>query len=354
MADPAEFAALVRANADGSDPRVVVAKNTVQFGDTVLADMGEPGGVCGPAFAPDDAFAVSDTDQPGYSALVKLDPRSGAVTKLTTAGEAAECTMDRAGRLVAYTLSDFTHPREVYVLDLSTGKSMRLTGLNDAYLASVQLSTPQEFTITDDAGLPVQAWFMPAIGSPSATGKTGTRKYPTLLDIHGGPTTQFGQTFFHELQYWAGKGYNVVFSDPRGSVGHGYALESGLSGRWGEAMFDDVQRVMDAVVRRPDVDANRLGVSGGSYGGYATMWVISHTNRYKVAIAERAVTNLTSEQLAADLASNNAFGMFDSFGFGLPWNPKSVNYAESPLTYVDRRAHAGDDPSFVGRHPHAG
>ena len=328
VADPAEFPAWIRASADGSNPRVVVPKNTVQFGDTVLADMGEPGGVCGPNFAPADRFAISNSDEPGYSALLKLDPQTGAVTKLTSGGEAAECTMDRAGRAVAYTFSDFTHPREVYVLDLATGKSTRVTAFNDAYLASVQLSKPQEFTITDDAGFKVQAWFMPAIGGAA-------RKHPTLLDIHGGPQTQFGQTFFHELQYWAGKGYNVVFSDPRGSVGHGHAFEAGLNGRWGEAMFDDVQRVMDAAIQRPSVDANRLGVSGGSYGGYATTWVIAHTNRYKAAIAERAVTNLTSEQLAADLASDNAFGMFDSYGFGKPWDPKSANSSESPLTFVE-------------------
>jgi dipeptidyl aminopeptidase/acylaminoacyl peptidase len=236
--------------------------------------------------------------------------------------------MDRSGRFVAYTRSDFTHPREVYMLDLSSGTTKRLTHFNDAYLAGVQLSTPQEFSVTDDAGFKVQYWFMPAIGG------TG-RKHPTMLNIHGGPQTQFGSTFFHELQYWTGQGYNVVFSDPRGSVGHGYAFEAALNGRWGEAMFDDVQRIMDAVVQRPDVDASRLAVSGGSYGGYAALWIISHTNRYRVAIAERAVSNLTSEQLVADFASNNGFGMFDSYGFGNPWDPKSANYTESPLTYVE-------------------
>jgi dipeptidyl aminopeptidase/acylaminoacyl peptidase len=327
VADPAQFPAVVRAAAGGASARTIVAKNTVQFGDTVLADMGEPGGICGPHFGPGDRFAIADADERGYSALVKLDTATGAVTRLTSAGEAAECSMDRAGRYVAYTFSDFTHPREVYVLDLASGKSRKLTGLNDAYLAGVQLSQPQEFTITDDAGFKVQAWFMPAIGAPGA-------KHPTMLNIHGGPQTQFGSTFFHELQYWAGQGYNVVFSDPRGSVGHGYDFEAALNGHWGEAMFDDVQRVMDAAVQRPGVDANRLMVSGGSYGGYATLWVISHTNRYKTAIAERAVSNLVSEQLGADFASNNGFGLFTKYGFGNPWDPKSENAAESPLTFV--------------------
>ncbi len=97
-------------------------------------------------------------------------------------------------------------------------------------------------------------------------------------------------------------GYNVVFSDPAGSTGHGYAFEEALENNYGDAMFQDVQAVMDAAVRRPDVDATRLGVLGGSYGGYATLWVIAHTDRYKVAVAERAVSNLQSENLAADFA----------------------------------------------------
>jgi len=327
VADPAEFPALMRTSPSGA--QMVLSKDRTQFGDSVLADMGEPGGLCGPHFAPADAFALTNVEQPGYSALVKLNPRDGSVTKLTVAGEAAECTTDARGRYVAYTLSDFTHPREVYLLDLQTGKSKRLTGLNDAYLSGVLLSKPREFTVTDDGGFTVQAWFMPAVG-PKAHGKR-----PTILDIHGGPQTQFGSTFFHEFQYWAGQGYNVVFSDPRGSTGHGYAFEAALNAHWGEAMFDDVQRVMDRALTFASVDPRRLAVSGGSYGGYATLWVVAHTNRYKAAIAERAVSNLSTEQLAADFAGANGFGKYDTpYGFGPYWDPSSLNYKESPLTFV--------------------
>ncbi|MDQ2664008.1 MAG: S9 family peptidase, partial [Candidatus Eremiobacteraeota bacterium] len=327
--NPAQLPALVQSASAGAQPRVVVPENTVDFGDAVLADMGEPGGLCGAWFAPADAFAILDENRPGYSAIVKLDPQTGHVTPLTSSGESAGCTMDARGQRVALTYSDFTHPREVYVLDTTTRRKTRLTSFNDAYLANADLSVPQEFSVKDDAGFDVQAWFMPAVG-PKARGKR-----PTILDIHGGPQTQFGSTFFHELQYWAGQGYNVVFSDPRGSVGHGQRFEAGLTSNWGDAMFDDVQRVMDAAVTRPQVDPNRLAVSGGSYGGYATLWVISHTTRYKAAIAERVVSNLTSEELVADFAGQNGFGDFTTYGFGNPWDPKSMNYTQSPLTYVE-------------------
>ncbi|HEX5274943.1 MAG TPA: S9 family peptidase [Candidatus Rubrimentiphilum sp.] len=324
--DPAEFPALVKSLPDGSSRKTVVPLNEVDFGDAVLADMGEPGGLCGPFFAPGETFALMNVEAPGYSALVKLDPKTGGITKLTSAGEASDCSMDASGRYAAYTLSDFTHPREVYIMDLATGASRRITSMNDALLGQLQLSTPQPFMVADDAGFRVRAWFMPAIGS-----KPGERR-PTILDIHGGPQTQFGETFFHELQFWAGQGYNVVFSDPRGSVGFGYPFEEALAKRWGAAMFDDVQRVMDAAIKRPGVDANRLGVAGGSYGGYATLWVVGHTHRYKAAIAERVVSNLATEQLAADLASDNALG--GRYSWGLPWQAGNQYMQQSPISYV--------------------
>ncbi len=189
------------------------------------------------------------------------------------------------------------------------------------------LSRPEPLTVTDAKGFAVQAWVMPAVG-PKASGRR-----PTLLDIHGGPQTEFGSSFFHELQYWAGQGYNVVIVNPEGSVGYGHAFEAALEGDWGAPMFDDVSRVMDAVVRRPDVDPTRLGVIGGSYGGYATLWIISHTDRFRAAISERPASDLATQGLDWYLASSNGLG--GEYAWGKPWDPKSRNFIDSPLTYVE-------------------
>ncbi|MEO6913500.1 MAG: S9 family peptidase [Candidatus Baltobacteraceae bacterium] len=321
------FPALVSANPDGSDRTVVVPAKKVEWGDILLADMGEPGGVCGVLFDPKDRSIVINVNGPGYSHLVKVDAHTGTLSDLTARrGEVANCSMSADGETVAYTYADFLHPNEIYITSTQGGPPHKLTAFNQAYLASVQLSTPQPFTVKDSAGTSIQAWFMPAIG-----GKPGA-KHPTILDIHGGPQTEFGETFFHELQYLTGRGYNVVFSDPRGSVGFGYDFEEALNANWGDVMFDDVQSVMNAVTKRPDVDASRLGVSGGSYGGYATLWVIAHTDRYKAAIAERVVSNLATEQLAADLASDNALG--GRYDWGLPWEAGNKYLAQSPISYV--------------------
>lgn len=325
--DSAELPALVSAKPDGSDAKTLVAKDQVSWGDTLLADMKEGGGLCA-APLPGGSLALMNVDGPGYANLRALDLRDGSMKDLTPpAGEAWSCSVSRDGNTIAYLYSDFLHPADVYVVQRPDGKPKRLTAVNDAYLAGVTLSTPQEFEVKDPAGKTVQAWFMPATGGAQA-------KHPTLLDIHGGPETQFGQTFFQEFQYYAALGYNVVFSDPAGSTGHGYAFEEALESNYGDAMFQDTQAVMDAVVQRPNVDAERLGVLGGSYGGYATLWVVAHTDRYKAAVAERVVSNLMTENLGADFAGKNGLGG-GFYTWGPPWDPASTNYAKfSPITYV--------------------
>jgi dipeptidyl aminopeptidase/acylaminoacyl peptidase len=323
--DPAEYPAMRWANFDGSGVSEFVKKNTLSFGDTLLADMKEGGGPCGD-FLPDEQHAVINADGPGYANLRLLDLTTGNVSDLSPPkGETWSCTVSRDGKRVAYLYSDFTHPADVYVLDVASPQPRALTHVNAALLRTIDLSIPQPFAVKDSAGYTVSAWFMPAVGN-----HTGPR--PTILDIHGGPETQFGDTFFQEFQVLAGLGYNVVFSDPRGSVGFGYDFEAALTKSYGDAMFDDVQAVMDAVVKRPEVDAARLGVSGGSYGGYATLWVISHTDRYKTAIAERAVDNLVSENLGADFASKTGLGGFPNWGN--PWDPQSLWFTQSPINYV--------------------
>jgi len=324
--DSAELPALVSAARDGSDRRVLVARDTTPWGDSLLADMKEGGGLCEAPLP--GGRAVLNVDGPGYSNLRVIDLAGGALSELTPPhGEAWSCTASRDGSRVAYLYSDFAHPADIYVADLAGGSPRQLTGVNAGYLASVTLSKPQEFTVKDPAGFNVQAWFMPATGGAQA-------KHATLLDIHGGPETQFGDTFFQEFQLYAAMGYNVVFCDPAGSTGHGYAFEESLENNYGDAMFQDVQAVMDAAVQRPDVDATRLAVLGGSYGGYATLWVIAHTDRYKTAVAERAVSNMQSENLAADFAGKNGLAG-GYYGLGPPWDPASTAYAKfSPLTYV--------------------
>jgi dipeptidyl aminopeptidase/acylaminoacyl peptidase len=323
--DNAEQAELVISDAAGNNQRVAVAKNTTGWGDSLLADMKEGGGLCG-APLPDGNFLLN-VDGPGYSNIRTLDTKTGTFHDVTPPhGEAWSCSTTLDGKTVAYLYSDFTHPADVWISSVSGGTPRQVTNVNAAWLARTTLSTPKEFSVKSTSGRTVQAWFMPAIGV------SGPR--PTLLNIHGGPETQFGDTFFLEFQYYAGLGYNIVFSDPAGSTGHGYAFTAALESDYGDAMFQDTQSVMDEAVKRPEVDPNRLGVTGGSYGGYATLWVITHTNRYKAAAAERVVSFLQSENLGADFAGKGGLAG-GQYSMGPAWDPASTSYAKfSPLTYV--------------------
>ena len=326
--DSAEYPAVATSDLDGEASATVVPKNRLAWGDAVLADLRMPGGPCGPLLSPDKAHLITNVSRPGSAGLTVVDLRSGDDHAIGPQdGESYDCSMSADGRRLSYVFSDFLHPPEVHVLDLASGVDHAATALNQAYLASTLLSKPEPLTITDAKGFAVQAWVMAAVG-PKASGRR-----PTLLDIHGGPQTEFGSSFFHELQYWAGQGYNVVIVNPEGSVGYGHAFEAALEGDWGAPMFDDVSRVMDEVVRRPDVDPTRLGVIGGSYGGYATLWIISHTDRFRAAISERPASDLATQGLDWYLASSNGLG--GEYAWGKPWDPKSRNFIDSPLTYVE-------------------
>jgi len=323
--DPSGYPSLAYVKTDGTGQRDVVPADTVAWGDAVITDTKEGGAGCGPLFGPDDKWYVADVSKPGATALVKYDTRTGSPQ--TIAGgdrEIAECSMSDDGSRLAYVASDATHLGEVYVVDTNGGQSRRLTSANDAYLSSVQLSTPEPIEVQDRAGFTVHAWIM---RPPSAV---AGKRYPTILDIHGGPETEFGNSFFHEFQYLAGLGYNVVYANPRGSVGYGHAFEAALNNNWGDAMFEDEMAVLDAVVRRPDVDASKLAVDGGSYGGYASLCVVSHTNRFKAAIAERAATNLLTQWLSGDV--NIAWD--PKYSWGNPWDHFMQNWKQSPAAYV--------------------
>jgi len=116
------------------------------------------------------------------------------------------------------------------------------------------------------------------------------QRYPTLLSIHGGPHAQYGHNFFDEFQVYAGAGYAVVYTNPRGSLGYGEAFAQAVVGDWGGGDYADVMAALDeALARHPFIDPERLGVLGGSYGGFLTSWTVGHTKRFKAACSERAV-----------------------------------------------------------------
>ena len=320
--DEATLPGLASANADGSDERQVIPENEVVLGDVVIGDLKEVKNGC---ILVADRWLVADVSVPGATALVKIDAATGARTTLAGgAREISQCSMSPDASRIAYVAGDGTHPDEVFTLDLAGGTSTKLSGFNDAYVASHALAPLERHVARNGKGQDVEYWVM---RPPDAV---AGRRYPVLIDIHGGPQLQFGNTFFHEMQFWAARGYVVVFGNPRGSVGYGYGWTHELDGNWGDPMFDDVTAITDDVVKRDDVEPQRLGLSGGSYGGYAVLWLVGHSTRYKAAIAERVVSNLFTQELSADYGGSDR----GIYSWGDAWTRREVLWRQSPLAYV--------------------
>lgn len=322
--DEATLSGLASANADGTDERQIVPEEQVRFGDRVLADLKEFKSGC-MRVGPQDRWLVADVSVPGATSLLKIDAATGTRTILAGGDrEIADCSLSLDGSRIAYVASDGTHPDEVFALDVASGTSTKLSGLNDAYAASHALAPLERHVAANSKGQEVEYWVMRPPGAVAG------RRYPALIDIHGGPAFEFGNTFFHELQVWAARGYVVAFGNPRGSVGYGYSWAHELDGNWGDPMFDDVTAITDDVVRRDDVDSKRMVVAGGSYGGYAVLWIVGHSTRYKAAIAERAISNLFTQELSSDYGGSDR----GIYSWGDAWTHRDVLWRQSPIAYV--------------------
>jgi dipeptidyl aminopeptidase/acylaminoacyl peptidase len=142
----------------------------------------------------------------------------------------------------------------------------------------------------------------------------------------------YGYAMFHEMQLLAAKGYVVLFTNPRGSSGYGESFTTSTRGHWGESDMPDIIAGLDAVLDRDEIDPNRIGVTGGSYGGFMTNWIIGHTDRFRAAVTQRCVSNFHSFYGTSDIGFT--FGEFE-FG-GTPWADAEKLLAFSPISYVEQ------------------
>ena len=200
----------------------------------------------------------------------------------------------------------------------------RVTRVNEDLFSSVELSWPEEFVAVSSGGTKVQGWLMKPVGM-----KEG-RRYPVALEIHGGPHAAYGYVFHHEFQLLAARGYGVVFCNPRGSVGHGQEYVAAIRHDWGGVDYQDIMSAADYAAAQAWVDPERMGVLGGSYGGYMTNWIVTQTNRFKAAATMRSTCNRLSQFGASDAAFMNGDFEFD----GDPWDNPQAYLDVSPLMYV--------------------
>jgi dipeptidyl aminopeptidase/acylaminoacyl peptidase len=240
---------------------------------------------------------------------------------------------DAAGGTLAFVATTPTELPELYVRD-ADGTERRLTSLGTSFHEAVPVARPEHFTVPSPAGDgEIDAWLVRPAEAPDG------ERLPVLLSIHGGPMAQYGNSWFDEFQLWTSAGYAVVYCNPHGSTGRTEAWARAIrppeapdvpGTGWGGIDAEDVLAVLDAALaREPALDAERVGVLGGSYGGYLTSWLVGHTDRFAAACSERACNNLESEEWSSDSA-----GYF-RYEFGVTHLDQPDVYRRmSPMSYV--------------------
>lgn len=230
-----------------------------------------------------------------------------------------------AGKAVA-TVSYPVEPSEVYSIDLSTGKLDKLTSFNKKALENIELSRPESFTYKSVDDWTVHGWIMKPVGFEER------KKYPLILEIHGGPHTMYANTYFHEMQMLAAQGFAVLYVNPRGSHGYGQQFVDAVRGDYGGKDYEDLMAAVDYALETFDfIDETRLGVTGGSYGGFMTNWIVGHTNRFKAAVTQRSISNWISFYGVSDIGY-----YFNEWQHLLDKNDFEGLWKISPLRYVDQ------------------
>lgn len=213
--------------------------------------------------------------------------------------------------------------QEIY--ELKDKKEEQISKFNTFVQEEKKLSKPQKLVIENN-DVNIEGFLIKPVDFDE------NKKYPAILDIHGGPKTVYGNIFYHEMQYWANEGYVVFFCNPRGSDGKGNEFAD-IRGKYGTIDYDDIMKFTDQILDKYSfIDSEKVGVTGGSYGGFMTNWIIGHTDRFKAAASQRSISNWTSMYSTTDIGY---YFTKDQIG-ETPWSDNDKLWEHSPLKYADK------------------
>ncbi|CCH02250.1 peptidase S9 prolyl oligopeptidase active site domain protein [Fibrella aestuarina BUZ 2] len=273
----------------------------------------------------------------GYTTLYFTAPSDGGfpiyrlnqqgVTERLSPFELGLTSFDVANGRMVYSQTSIDDPAALYTATPDFTTPALLNAPNADWLAGKTLSRPEKHVYTNSKGQAVDYWIM------KPANYVAGRTYPLILNMHGGPTAMWGpgeQSMWHEFQYLCAQGYGIVYANPRGSGGYGQAFQRANYRDWGTGPTEDVLAAATAAAREAWVDTSRQVITGGSYAGYLTAWIVAHDNRFKAAFAQRGVYDLTTF-----MGEGNAWALVPNY-FGLPWEPgaQAVLDANSPYSFV--------------------
>ncbi|MCL2285238.1 MAG: S9 family peptidase [Firmicutes bacterium] len=257
-----------------------------------------------------------------HTDILEMNLLNGEITNITNSGGDLNYFDMANGRCV----TGFMLPgRLMEVYEFTGGKLDKLSGFNDEIHETRKYSAPKHFTFTDAEDIEVDGWVI------APTDYEPGKKYPAILEIHGGPKAAYTESYFHEMQLFANNGYFVMFCNPRGGDGKGNEFAD-IRGKYGTIDYDNLMQFVDeCLAKYPDIDENRMGVLGGSYGGFMTNWIVGHTNRFKAAVTMRSICNWVSFGFVSDIGYY--FGN-DQMDVADPWDEVEKLWWHSPLKYA--------------------
>ena len=264
----------------------------VEWGDWLVADFQQSVTGVEPQWMDEESFLVSASVE-GKIVLYRLflDGRNEVLFDKEVHITGAKIISEKE---LVITYSTTTLPSALAKLDLTTGEITNLYNPNEAYLAEHIVTTPERFTYKGYDNWDIHGWYMPPVEKKD--------KHAAILYVHGGPQVAYGESFFHEMQALAAKGYGVIMINPRGSNTYGQNFVKSILGDYGNHDFDDLMMGVDYILEtHPEVDADQLYVAGGSYGGFMTNWIVTHTDRFRAAVTQRSISNWISFYGTSDI-----------------------------------------------------
>ncbi len=381
--------------AQGGEPRVLTEKFDRSMGCSVSTDSKMDGGGNGPYWSSDGRFIYFLATDRGYSKIFRVSVDSCEICEVCEEGAYGSCDLvvdvdqepvpecvDSSGNAKLTTpsvieakdylpvISSFAfsdrgsehvfvfiggseiNPADVYVasgvsqepVELKPDRCrvkgwqysvvsrrhtfkqvIRLTGVNDDVLMELNLSKPESFIFQSPDGLEIEGWMMKPIDfEPS-------KKYPAVLEIHGGPAVTYGMAFFHEFQVLASKGYGVFYCNPRGSLGYGEWFAQQVIEDQGGMDYQDIMALRNVMDGVGWVDTSKVGVTGGSYGGFMTNWIVGHTDKFAAAVTQRSISNWYTKYGTSDIGF---YGNKKGMGNRDLWDSEGWLMERSPIRYV--------------------
>lgn len=264
-------------------------------------------------------YFVSTESKSSFIKKLSLD---GTIEKLTSDNGSVDC-FDVCNDGIIFVGMRGTKLQEIYSLE--NGIEMQKTKFNEKICETKNVAVPERLSFVND-GVTIEGFVLKPVNFDEK------QCYPGILDIHGGPKTVYGEIFYHEMQYWANEGYFVFFCNPRGSDGRGDEFAD-IRGKYGTIDYDDLMKFTDEVLKKySQIDSSRIGVTGGSYGGFMTNWIIGHTDRFKCAASQRSISNWISKFGTTDIGYYFNADQISS----TPWDNVEKMWFHSPLKYANQ------------------